>query len=93
MLFRGFEFLPVDLYKSDAKEFKIEDGKIRLPFVAMRGVGLNSAEALQSAAAEGGYISVEELLQKKGITKGLIEQLEESGGLGSLPKTNQISLF
>ena len=30
---RGYEFLPIDLYKSDAKNFKIEDRKNKASFL------------------------------------------------------------
>ncbi len=93
MLCRGFSFLPVDLYKSDAISYLIEDGKLRLPFVSLKGVGENAAKALAEAASKGGYLSAEEMLSQPGITQSLLDALDSCGALGSLPKTSQLSLF
>ena len=59
MLERGLKFLPVDLKKSKAKQFSIEEGKIRMPFMAVPQLGDKAAELLEQAAAEGDFLSVE----------------------------------
>ena len=93
MLCRGYEFLPVDLYKSDKTNFLIENGKIRLPFTSIKGIGENAAKALKEAASAGGYLSADEMMSHPGVTPSIIDALDACGALGSLPKTSQISLF
>ena len=93
MLARGIEVLPVDLYKSDAYKYIVEDGKIRLPFASLAGVGESAAKSLQDAAKDGEYISIDDLQIRSKVTKAVIETLEEAGVLKNLPQSNQISFF
>lgn len=95
MMARGIQFLPVDIYKSDAKVYKIEDGKIRLPFSAIAGAGEIAAQALAKARddGEGKFVSVEDLQRRSGVSKTVIAALEEAGALNGLPKTAQMNLF
>lgn len=95
MLARGIEFLPVDIYKSDARIYKIEDGKIRLPFGAVDGIGENAAISLAKAREDGGgdFLSYDDLMARAGVGKSVCEALKNAGALVDMPESNQISLF
>ena len=93
MLCRGYEFLNIDLYKSHAVKYQIEDGKIRLPFNAVKGLGDAAAYSLMEASKEGEYISVEEVQTRTGISKSLMDTLQQLGVTKDLPQSSQMSLF
>ena len=89
---RGVTFLPVNLYKSHASAFLPEDGKIRMPFNALSGLG-NTAASRIVEARETNLISRDELREKAGLSKAIMELLSVNGVLDGLSETNQISLF
>ena len=93
MMSRGYFFLPVDLKRSHATDYLIEDGKLRIPFGAISGIGTKAAEKLYETAQHGDYISIDEFQAQSGASKATIDALEELGALGNLPKSNQLSLF
>ena len=93
MLARGLSFLPVDLFRSHATQYQVEDGKIRLPFNALKGLGVSAAQSLQEAAAEGPYISKDEVQTRAGVSKAVIEILDQSGALDGLPDSSQMTFF
>ena len=93
MLERGIEILPIDLKKSHAVKFVPENGKMRLPFGALSGVGERAAISLYEAAQSGDFISKEEFQTAAGVSKSIIADLDALGALGDLPDTNQISMF
>ena len=94
MLQRGCQFLPIELGKSYASKYVVEDGKVRLPFTAIRGLGEAAAVALEQATIHGQeYISVEELQQASGVAQSVFDKLHEVGALGNLPETSQVDLF
>lgn len=90
---RGLKFLPVDLKKSDAFVFKPEDGKIRLPFSSLAGIGETAARNIAEVMANEEIFSIEDLRIRAGLSKPVIDVLAENGVLNGLSETNQLSLF
>ncbi len=91
---RGFDFLPIDIYKSDARKFLIEDGKLRPPFVAISGLGESAADDLMRGREGKQFLSVEEIAAAcPKVSKTHIQMLKDGGAFGDLPDTSQVSLF
>ncbi len=90
---RGVVFMDVDLYKSDARAFLPEDGKIRMPFNALPDLGDTAAEKIVEARNAGEIYSVEDLRLRTGISKTVVEILRRNRVLKNLSETNQYSLF
>ena len=93
LLSRGVEVLPIDLNKSHAMKYLPENGKMRLPFGALSGVGEKAAYSIYEAAQKGNFISKEEFQLEAGVSKTIIQNLADLGALNDLPDTNQISMF
>ena len=92
-LARGVKFLNVDLKKSDGTAFLPENGKIRMPFNSLPGLGDTAAEKILEARAKYDIYSVEDLREHTGISKTVIELLRRNHVLDGLSETNQFSLF
>jgi DNA polymerase-3 subunit alpha (Gram-positive type) len=90
---RGIRFLPVDLMKSDATAFLPENGSIRMPFNSLGGLGDTAAERIAAVRSQGEIYSIEDLRQRAGLTRAVIEILRRCGTLASLSETNQFSFF
>jgi DNA polymerase-3 subunit alpha (Gram-positive type) len=94
MLVRGYEFLPIELGKSRGSKYVVEDGKVRLPFCSLKGLGGAAADALENVTIHGEeYLSIEELQQASGVGSSIIDRLRQVGALGELPESSQVSFF
>ena len=90
---RGFKFLPMDLYKSDAKKFKIEDGALRPPLNSIPGLGTVAAEGIQRAREEDKFMSIDDLKIRAKIGDSVTELLKKYKCLEGMSQSNQLSLF
>lgn len=94
MYARGIKCLPVDLYKSDATRFLITKDGILPPFTSLQGLGEAAAKNIVAAREKaGGFISKEDLKIRSGVSKAVIEILENHGCLEGLDESSQLSLF
>ena len=90
---RGIELLPVDIYLSEGRKFKIEDDKIRIPLIGISGLGGAVIENILKEREEGKFISVEDLKRRTKMSQTVADKLRSIGAISSLSETNQISLF
>ncbi len=93
MYARGFEFMPIDIYKAKATKFQIIDGKLMPPFSTIDGMGDKAAEAVEVAAKDGPYLSRDDFRQRTKASKTVIDTMNDLGLFGELPESNQLSLF
>ena len=93
MYARGFEFVPIDIYKADARYFQIVDGKLMASFNSIEGMGDQAAENLAIAAKQGKFMSLDDIKTRGKVPQKVIDSMVEMGILDGLPQSNQYSLF
>lgn len=93
MYARGFHFKPVDIYKSDAHKFIVDNGGLILPFAALPNVGTAAAQGIINSRNDGEYISVEDFQGRTRLNKSAMDMLREENCFAGWPEKTQISLF
>ena len=93
MYARGFEFLPIDLYKAKAHHFQIIDDKLMPSISTIDGLGDKAADAVVEAAKDGKFLSRDDFRQRTKVSKTVIDLMVDLGILADLPESNQLSLF
>ncbi len=93
MYARGFDFMPIDLYKAKAHRFQIIDGKLMPSLDSIEGLGEKAADAVVEAAAQGKFLSKDDFRDRTKVSKTVIDLMDDLGLFGDIPNSNQISLF
>ncbi|AGK99448.1 DNA polymerase III, alpha chain [Clostridium pasteurianum BC1] len=91
---RGIKFLPIDLYKSHATQFLVDEEGLRPPINSISGMGNVAAEGIYNAVQEETPInSIEDLRKRAKIGNSAIDSLKKFGCLKGLPEKDQLSFF
>ena len=93
MYARGFDFTPIDIYRAKPDRFQIIDGKLMPSLSTIDGLGDKAADAFVEAAAQGPFLSKDDLRQRSKLSKTVIDLMADLGLLEGLPESNQLSLF
>lgn len=93
MYARGYDFIPIDIYKAKARSFQIIDGKIMPSFKVIDKVGEVAGEGIEIAARSGEFLSKDDLRARAKVGQTVIDKLNDLGLLGSMADSNQLSLF
>ena len=93
MYARGFEFMPMDIFRAQAHTFQIIDGKLMPSLDSVEGLGDKAADAVVEAAKDGPFLSKDDFRQRTKVSKTVIDLMNDLGILGDLPESNQLSLF
>ncbi len=93
MMERGIDFLPIDLYKSDATKFLVEEDGVRPPLSAIPTFGTVNAKNVATARTDGKFSSKENLVSRAKIGKSALELLDKYGCTKGMPNSSQVSLF
>ncbi len=93
MMLRGIDVLPVDVKRSAATTYTVEDGKLRLPFLAIQGCGENAACRLKEVIDAGEYICIDDIQKQSGLNSSVMDKLSEMGVFADIPQSAQMSLF
>ena len=94
---RGFNSFRWIFIKSDNRQFKIQKSEevemLRPPLIGLPGLGETAAEAIVEERAKGVFVTVEDLVERCGVNKNVVEILKGHGCLKSMPDSNQASFF
>lgn len=93
MYARGFEFVPIDIYRAKAHRFQIIGDKIMASFDSLDGLGDKAADQVVEAAANGKFLSRDDFKNRTKASQKVVDLMNDLGLLGDLPQSNQISLF
>ena len=93
MYARGYEFMPIDIFRAQSRSFQIIDGKLMPSINSIEGLGEKAADAIVEAAKDGPFLSRDDFRERTKVSKTVVDLMASLKLLGNLPESNQLSLF
>ncbi|MBQ7955798.1 MAG: PolC-type DNA polymerase III [Lachnospiraceae bacterium] len=93
MYARGFDFMPIDIFRAHSRNFQIIDGKLMPSLSSIDGLGERAADQIVEAAKDGPFLSKDDFRERTKVSKTIVDLMGDLGLLGNIPESNQISLF
>lgn len=93
MFKRGYDFNPINLIKTKARQFQVVDGKIMPSWSCIDGLGEKAADQIEDAVKKGPFVSKDDFKQRTGASKNVTDYLSSLGILSDLPESSQMSIF
>lgn len=93
MYARGYEFMPIDIFKAKAHEFQIMDGKLMPALDTIDGLGEKAADLIVEAVKDGEFLSRDDFKNRCKVSQTITDKMAELGLLGDIPASNQMSLM
>ena len=91
---RKIKFAPIDINKSDAKDFiPLDDNTLLPPFRALDGLGDVVAQKIVEERNDHPFISIEDLQKRGKISSTLIDKMRLMGILDDMDESSQLTLF
>ena len=90
---RGFEFMPIDIFKADAKYCRIVDGRLMPHIGSIEGMGENAAAGVVEACKGGPFLSKDDFRERSKVPSTVVDKMSKLGLLGNIPESNQLSIF
>ncbi len=90
---RGYEFTPIDIFTAQSRSFQIVDGKLMPSLNSIEGLGDKAADAIVEAVKDGPFLSKDDFRERTKVSKTMVDLMASLNLLGSLPESNQLSLF
>ena len=92
---RGFKFKMIDLDKSDARYFTIdeEDNALIFPFRGLDGLGENVAKSIVNERQKSPFLSIEDVGIRAKVNSTTIDKMKSLHIFDGMSESNQLSLF
>ncbi|MBQ6475405.1 MAG: PolC-type DNA polymerase III [Clostridia bacterium] len=91
---RKINFLPIDLYESEATRFTVAPDGIRPPLTAIPGLGESVAKAIVAGRDRNDpFRSVDDFTERTKTGRSMTALLRDYGVLDGLPESSQMNLF